>query len=81
MTISYKVRCHCGDVRAIAELNNDRVVAWECDCSDCSMRGNGMYANDMLCRDKIDDLHHRRRRHHGGYTFVIFYLKRVLMFQ
>mmetsp|Transcript_1273 Transcript_1273/g.2886 ORF Transcript_1273/g.2886 Transcript_1273/m.2886 type:complete len:162 (-) Transcript_1273:2452-2937(-) len=36
----YSVRCHCGKVRGKFKANKKHVVAWNCNCSDCSMRGN-----------------------------------------
>jgi hypothetical protein len=36
----YRVRCHCGRVQGKFRADKDRVVAWDCDCSDCSVRGN-----------------------------------------
>mmetsp|Transcript_9639 Transcript_9639/g.18952 ORF Transcript_9639/g.18952 Transcript_9639/m.18952 type:complete len:165 (+) Transcript_9639:18-512(+) len=36
----YSVRCHCGKVRGRFKANKKHVVAWDCNCSDCSMRGN-----------------------------------------
>jgi hypothetical protein len=36
----YCVRCHCGKIRGRFRANKEHVVAWECNCSDCSMRGN-----------------------------------------
>ncbi|XP_020277071.1 centromere protein V [Asparagus officinalis] len=37
--VTHKGRCHCGLVRWQAEASSS-VVAWSCNCSDCSMRGN-----------------------------------------
>jgi len=34
------VRCHCGRIRARFECSSDKVLAGECNCSDCYMRGN-----------------------------------------
>ncbi|XP_048229726.1 centromere protein V isoform X3 [Ricinus communis] len=31
--------CHCGRVRWLVKAPSS-VVAWKCNCSDCSMRGN-----------------------------------------
>ena len=36
----YKVRCHCGDVKGKFLCSPVGVIAWDCNCSDCSMRGN-----------------------------------------
>ena len=36
----YWVQCHCGTVRGKFRASKDHVVAWDCNCSDCSMRGN-----------------------------------------
>mmetsp|Transcript_9485 Transcript_9485/g.28294 ORF Transcript_9485/g.28294 Transcript_9485/m.28294 type:complete len:162 (+) Transcript_9485:133-618(+) len=36
----YSVRCHCGKVRGRFRANKEHVIAWDCNCSDCSMRGN-----------------------------------------
>lgn len=40
----YPVRCHCGTVRARFKTKKDKdsgkVVAWDCNCSDCFMRKN-----------------------------------------
>lgn len=36
----YTVRCHCGKVQGKFRADKKAVVAWECDCSDCAMRGN-----------------------------------------
>ena len=37
---TYSVRCHCGRVQGKFRVNKEHVVAWDCNCSDCSMRGN-----------------------------------------
>jgi hypothetical protein len=37
---TYSVKCHCGIVRGKFRANKEHVVAWDCNCSDCSMRGN-----------------------------------------
>lgn len=36
----YSLRCHCGRIRATFRCSCDEVTVWECNCSDCSMRGN-----------------------------------------
>ena len=36
----YSVRCHCGVVKGNFKASKDHVVAWDCNCSDCIMRGN-----------------------------------------
>jgi hypothetical protein len=36
----YVVHCHCGRVRGKFQCDRDHVVAWDCNCSDCSMRRN-----------------------------------------
>ena len=38
----YPVRCHCGAVKARfkCKKENGKVVAWDCNCSDCFMRKN-----------------------------------------
>ena len=36
----YQVRCHCGQVQARFRCSKEHVIAWDCSCSDCSMRGN-----------------------------------------
>ena len=35
-----KVSCHCGKVTATIQHDPHQVTAWDCNCSDCSMRGN-----------------------------------------
>ena len=37
---TYLARCHCGKVRGKFLASREHVVAWDCNCSDCSMRGN-----------------------------------------
>lgn len=39
-TAEYPVQCHCGRVKAIVECSRKRIVAWDCNCSDCGMRRN-----------------------------------------
>lgn len=34
------VRCHCGRVQGKFWADPNRLVAWDCDCSDCKMRQN-----------------------------------------
>jgi hypothetical protein len=36
----FTVRCHCSRVQAKFWANPQRLVAWDCDCSDCAMRQN-----------------------------------------
>lgn len=36
----YSVGCHCGNVKGKFKANKEHIVAWDCNCSDCSMRGN-----------------------------------------
>jgi hypothetical protein len=36
----YSVRCHCGSVKGNFFCDKNLVFAWNCNCSDCSMRGN-----------------------------------------
>jgi hypothetical protein len=36
----YRVKCHCGRVAGRFACSNQHVVAWDCNCSDCYMRGN-----------------------------------------
>ncbi|XP_008789274.2 centromere protein V [Phoenix dactylifera] len=38
-TVIHSGGCHCGHVRWQVEASPS-VVAWSCNCSDCSMRGN-----------------------------------------
>ncbi|XP_077236015.1 carbon-sulfur lyase [Tasmannia lanceolata] len=38
-TVIHSGGCHCGRVRWQAEATPS-VIAWKCNCSDCSMRGN-----------------------------------------
>lgn len=37
---TYSVNCHCGKLRGVFRANREHVTAWDCNCSDCSMRGN-----------------------------------------
>lgn len=39
-TAEYPVQCHCGRIKAIVECSCKKIVAWDCNCSDCAMRGN-----------------------------------------
>ena len=36
----YRVTCHCGRMAGRFVASKTSVVAWDCNCSDCSMRGN-----------------------------------------
>ncbi|KAG7340406.1 glutathione-dependent formaldehyde-activating protein [Nitzschia inconspicua] len=36
----YRVACHCGRIAGRFACSNQHVVAWDCNCSDCYMRGN-----------------------------------------
>jgi len=36
----FLVRCHCGNVQGWLTLPRQEIRAWDCNCSDCSMRGN-----------------------------------------
>ena len=36
----FTARCHCGRVQVKFWADPQRLVAWECDCSDCHMRQN-----------------------------------------
>jgi len=36
----HSVQCHCGRVKAIVECSSTKIVAWDCNCSDCGMRRN-----------------------------------------
>ena len=36
----YLVHCHCGKLRGIFKCNNEKIIAWDCNCSDCYMRRN-----------------------------------------
>lgn len=36
----FVVKCHCGKVHGRFYCDAKTVIAWECDCSDCSMRRN-----------------------------------------
>ena len=36
----YLVRCHCRRVQAKFRCNRHKVIAWDCNCSDCAMRRN-----------------------------------------
>lgn len=38
-TVTHHGGCHCGRVRWTVDASRS-VVAWDCNCSDCSMRGN-----------------------------------------
>jgi hypothetical protein len=49
----YNVRCHCGKMRGKFYCNKHEVAAWDCSCSDCSMRGNVhiIIPEDDFCLD------------------------------
>mmetsp|Transcript_4875 Transcript_4875/g.8326 ORF Transcript_4875/g.8326 Transcript_4875/m.8326 type:complete len:148 (-) Transcript_4875:388-831(-) len=36
----HTVSCHCGNVRGSFSCSDQTIKAWECNCSDCAMRGN-----------------------------------------
>ena len=36
----HTVTCHCGDVRGSFSYSGAKIKVWDCNCSDCSMRGN-----------------------------------------
>lgn len=36
----FTARCHCGRVQVKFWADPQRLVAWDCDCSDCHMRRN-----------------------------------------
>lgn len=36
----FTARCHCGRVQVKFSADPNRLVAWNCDCSDCHMRQN-----------------------------------------
>lgn len=36
----FVARCHCGRVQGKFWADPKRLVAWDCDCSDCKMRRN-----------------------------------------
>lgn len=36
----YSLSCHCGKVNATFLCNRRLITAWDCNCSDCDMRGN-----------------------------------------
>jgi hypothetical protein len=38
--VDYPVKCHCGTVRGRFKVKKGKVVAWDCNCSDCNMRKN-----------------------------------------
>ncbi|KAF9604935.1 hypothetical protein IFM89_011302 [Coptis chinensis] len=46
--ISHSGGCHCGKVRWEV-LALESVVAWKCNCSDCSMRGNIHFIVPSTC--------------------------------
>lgn len=36
----FTANCHCGRVQVKFDADPNRLVAWDCDCSDCRMRQN-----------------------------------------
>ena len=36
----YSVKCHCGTVKGKFKGSTTSITAWNCNCSDCIMRGN-----------------------------------------
>ena len=36
----FTARCHCGRVQGRFQCNADKLIALDCNCSDCSMRKN-----------------------------------------
>ena len=36
----YVVKCHCGLLRGKFKCNKHKIIAWDCNCSDCYMRRN-----------------------------------------
>ena len=36
----YSVKCHCGRVKGKFMASKTSITAWNCNCSDCIMRGN-----------------------------------------
>ena len=36
----FDVSCHCNRVRGRFVCNDNKLLAWDCNCSDCSKRGN-----------------------------------------
>ncbi|CAB9505059.1 Centromere protein V [Seminavis robusta] len=38
--VEYPVRCHCGAVSGRFKYKPGKVIAWDCNCSDCNMRKN-----------------------------------------
>jgi len=36
----FLVRCHCGRVQGRFQCSTKTLIGWDCNCSDCSMRGN-----------------------------------------
>ena len=41
--LNHSVACHCGAVRGRFRCDPDRIAVWDCNCSDCSMRGNAHF--------------------------------------
>ena len=39
----HTVTCHCGDVRGSFRYSDATIKVWDCNCSDCSMRGNAHF--------------------------------------
>lgn len=39
-TKEYPVQCHCGRIKATVECSRTKLIAWDCNCSDCGMRKN-----------------------------------------
>lgn len=38
--VSHEGGCHCRRVRWRVETSGNTLVCWQCNCTDCSMRGN-----------------------------------------
>ena len=36
----YNLSCHCGKVKATFLCDRKSITAWDCNCTDCAMRGN-----------------------------------------
>jgi hypothetical protein len=39
----HTVSCHCGDVRGSFSYSDATIKVWDCNCSDCAMRGNAHF--------------------------------------
>ena len=39
----HTVTCHCGDLRGSFGYSDATIKVWDCNCSDCSMRGNAHF--------------------------------------